>query len=319
MANALSTSEITTALGAYNRDNPGMFTQQVFARLQTLDHVTVVECRDEMPLITIGGSDLIRPQKHDNAWDPVAGNAIKMPARILKVRPGKADLEFVPAALWNTWLGMNRRAGSADQKFMPWEQYFMEFLANKFAEEIQRLIIWKGVYNVNGTTPGAVADGFETICEASITANGAFDIPAGQRTDVGTISASTAYDQTIAVARKLPEPLRERESKMFMGWGTADFYNDDYTATFGAAPFNTAFDKQTIHGTNAEIVRTIGITAGKFVNTTAENMYVGFDSLGDLDSIQFESNRRGIDVMFDFRIGMQIADMRNVSYGYDAP
>jgi hypothetical protein len=135
---------------------------------------------------------------------------------------------------------------------------------------------------------------------------------------VGTISASNAYDQTIAVARKLPEPMRERETKAFMPWAFADFYNDDYTATFGAAPFNAQFDKQTIHGTNTAIVRTVGMTAGKIAIGQQEDFYVGFDNLGDLDSIQFEKNRRGIDVMFDFRIGMQIADPRNISYGYDA-
>jgi len=317
MANAISTTELTTALGAYNRDNPGAFTQQVFARLQTLDHVTVVECRDEMPLITIGGAALLRPQLHDNAWNPVA-DALKFPPRILKVRPGKFDLELIPATLWNTWMGMNRKAGSADQHYMPFEQYCMEYLANKAADEIQRNIIWKGVYNAAGTSAVAIANGFEKIIEDSITAAGTFDVPAGQVTDVGTISASNAYDQTIAVARKLPEPMRERETKAFMPWAFADFYNDDYTATFGAAPFNAQFDKQTIHGTNTAIVRTVGMTAGKIAIGQQEDFYVGFDNLGDLDSIQFEKNRRGIDVMFDFRIGMQIADPRNISYGYDA-
>jgi hypothetical protein len=315
MANALSTTELTNALGVYNRDNPGMFVQQVFAQLQTLDHVTVVECRDEMPLITIGGSDMLRPQLHDNAWNPVAGDAIKMPARILKVRPGKADLELIPASLWNTWAGMQRKAGSADQKFMPYEQYIMEFLANKFAEEIQRLIIWKGVYNSGGTTPGAVANGFEKIIEDSITAAGAFDVPAAQVSTTGAITAANAYDKAIEVARKMPEHLRERMTKAFMPWSFADFYNDDYTATFGAAPFNTSFDKQVIHGTNAEIVRTIGMTAGKQLHSEPGNLFVGFDAQSDLSSIQFESNRRGIDVMFDFRIGMQVADPRNVAYG----
>lgn len=318
MANALNTTELVAALGAYNRDNPGRFTQQVFARLQTLDHVTVVSLNDEMPLITIGGADLIRPQKYDNAWNPVA-DAVKMPARILKVRPGKFDLEMIPTVLWKTWVGMNKKRGSADQHFIPFEEFIFTYLANKAADEIQRKTIWKGIHNASGSTATDVADGFEKIIEDSIAAAGTFDIPAGQVTDVGTISGSNAYDQAITVVRKLPEPMRERETKGFMPWTFADYYNDDYTATFGAAPFNNAFDKQTIHGTNTSIVRTVGMTAGKLVVSEMENLFVGFDDEGDLNSIQFEKNRRGIDVMFDFQIGMQIADMRNVCYGYDAP
>lgn len=316
MANAISTTELVAALGAYNRDNPGAFTQQVFNRLQTLDHVTVVSLRDEMPLITIGGADLIRPQKYDNAWNPVA-DAVKMPARILKVRPGKFDLELIPTVLWKTWVGMNKKAGSADQHFMPFEEFVFQYLANKAADEIQRLTIWKGVYDANGTTAGAVANGFEKIIEDSITAATAFDVPAAQKIDFGVVSASNAYDSAIGLVRAQPEYMRERMTKGFMPYSFADFYNDDYTATFGAAPFNTAFDKQTIHGSNTEIVRTVGMTAGKMVIAEAENLYVGFDDEGDLNSIQFEKNRRGIDVMFDFQIGMQVADPRNICYGYN--
>ena len=225
---------------------------------------------------------------------------------------------MIPAQLWATWLGHNAKQGAADQLAMPFEEFILDYLAGKVADELQMNTIWKGIYNAGGSTPVAIAHGFEKIIEDSITAGGAFDVPAAQVTDVGVITASNAYDQALAVARKMPDALRQVESKMFMSWQTSDYYNDDYAGTIGANPYNSSFNKVSIHGTNAEIVRTSGMTNGKFLNTPMDNLYVGMDLESDINQINFQQNRRGIDVMIDFSIGMQVADPRNVSYGYDA-
>lgn len=318
MAQALNLTDLNNALGAYVRENPGIFIDKVFNRLQTLEHVTVVETRDELPLTNINVGTLLRPQKYDNAWNAGA-DKVKMAPRILKVRPAKFDLEFIPALHWKTWLGYNRRAGSANQHYMPFEEWILNHLAMEVAEEIQTLIIWKGVFDANGSTPSAVCDGFEKIIQDSITAAGDFDVPAAQVVDVGVITASNAYDQALAVARALPEKLRERETKAFMTWSVADNYNDDYTATIGAAPFNTEFNKTRINGTNSTIIRTVGMSQGKILVSEPGNLFVGMDLESDLNQLTFEKNRRGLDVMFDCQIGVQVADPRNITYGYDAP
>ena len=317
MPQALNLTELNAALGAYVRENPGIFIDMVFNRLQTLDHVTVVETRDEMPITNISVGKLLRPQKYDNAWNAGA-DKVKMKPRILKVRPAKFDLELIPASHWKTWLGYSRRAGSANQHFMPFEEWILRHLANEVAEEVQVDIIWRGVHNPDGDSPGDCCDGLEKIVEDSIAAGGDFDVPAAQVVDTGPITAANAYDQAVTVARALPEKLRERMTKAFMTWSVADNYNDDYTATIGAAPFNTEFNKTRINGTNSQIVRTVGMSQGKILISEPTNLFVGMDLQSDLSQITFEKNRRGLDVMFDCQIGVQVADPRNIAYGYDA-
>ncbi|MEO1210783.1 MAG: hypothetical protein AAFX78_14705 [Cyanobacteria bacterium J06638_20] len=314
---AINLTELNAALGAHVRENPGIFVDMVYNELQTLQHVTVVETRDEMPITNIRTGKLLRPQKYDNAWNP-GSDKVKMKPRMLKVRPAKFDLEFIPAAHWKTWLGYNRRAGSADQHYMPFEQWILMHLAKEVAEEIQLDIIWKGVHDPDGESPKDVCDGLEKIVEDSIAAAGEFDVPAAQVVDVGTITSANAYDQALQVARALPEKLRGRMTKAFMTWNVADSYNDDYTATIGAAPFNTDFNKARINGTNSEIVRTVGMSSGKILISEPTNLFVGMDLESDVNQITFEKNRRGLDVMFDCQIGVQVADPRNIAYGYDA-
>ncbi len=315
---AINLTDLNNALGAYVRENPGIFVDMVYNELQTLEHVTVVETRDELPITNIKTGKLLRPQKYDNAWN-AGPDKVKMAPRILKVRPAKFDLEFIPASHWKTWLGYNRRAGSANQHYIPFERWILMHLAKEVAEEIQVDILWKGQHDANGTTPGTVCDGFEKIIEDSITAAGDFDVPAAQVVDVGTITSANAYDQALLVARALPEKLRSRMTKAFMTWNIADSYNDDYTATIGAAPFNTDFNKTRINGTNSTIVRTVGMSNGKILISEPSNLYVGMDLESDLNQLTFEKNRRGLDVMFDCQLGVQIADPRNIAYGYDAP
>lgn len=318
MAQAINLDDLNSALGAYVRENPGIFIDKVFDQLQTIDHVTVVETRDELPLTNINVGTLLRPQKYDNAWNAGA-DKVKTKPRILKVRPAKFDLEFIPALHWKTWLGYNRMAGSANQHYLPFEQWILDHLAMEVAAEIQTLIIWKGVHDPDGDAPGDVCDGFEKIIEDSIASAGTFDVPAAQVTDVGTITAANAYDQALAVARSLPDRLRDRDTKAFMTWTFADNYNDDYTATVGAAPFNTEFNKTRINGTNSSIIRTSGMSQGKILVSEPGNLFVGMDLESDLNQITFQKNKRGLDVMFDCQIGVQVADPRNIAYGYDAP
>lgn len=306
---ALNLTALNASLGAYFREQDPLLMQRIGLGMESVKHCRIVNVKDELPLISPTGPALVRPQLHDNAWNPTA-NAVGFTPRILKARAGKADLAIVPAQLWNTYLGVQAKRGSSDQHFLPFEQFIYEYILGRVVEDVETNVPFKGVYNAAGTGPVDVADGFLKIIADEITAT---NIPAGQIFTSGAITSSNAYDSVWGTYKIVTPALLNKPLKAFMSFDTFFKYMEDYSAQFTAAPYNTSFEKTMLHGTQVELVPLAAMgTSSRIIITPADNMVVGFDLESDLQQIKSETNRRGIDVMIDFRMGQQIADLRYV-------
>lgn len=309
MAASLNLTKLTTTLGAYFREQNGVFMPRVAQGIESISHMNVKNVKDELPLMTIGGPSLLQINKRDNAWNPTT-NAVEWQPRILKVRPAKADLTFIPAELWATWLGSMAKAGASNQNYMVFEEFVMNYIIERVAEDIENNVIFKGVYNASGTTPADVANGFLKIITDEISGGG---IPSGQILTGAAITSSNAYDQVLGTYKKVSPQLRNKKLKCFVSFDTYDKFNEDYASSFTAAPYNTTFEKTVLNGTQMELVPLAAMgTSSRIVITPADNFCVGFDLLSDKDNITIQQNRRGIDLMVDLSVGVQIGDLRNV-------
>jgi hypothetical protein len=309
MSVSLNTTKLTTTLGNYFREQKAEFMPRVAQELTSLAHLSLKQVKDELPLMTIGGPNLVQPNKRDNAWNPT-NNGVEFQPRILKVRAAKADLSFIPAELWATYLGSMAKRGATDQQYMPFESFIMDYIIGRVAEDVEDNVIFRGIYNAAGTAPADVSNGFLKIITDEIASTG---IPAAQINTGAAITTSNAYDQVLAVYKIVPPKLRNRRLKAFVSYDTYDKFNEDYAASFTAAPYNTAFEKVMLNGTQCELVPLSALgTSSRIIITPEENFCVGMDLEGDMANIKVQENRRGMDVMVDFSIGVQIHDLRNV-------
>ncbi|MFN4254549.1 MAG: hypothetical protein ACK4Q5_06045 [Saprospiraceae bacterium] len=307
MSASLKLSTLTSKLGAYFRTNNGVFMPRVAQGLDILKHVSIKQVKDELPLITIGGPSLVRPSLRDNAWNPTA-DAIEYIPRILKVRPCKVDLSIVPAELWATYLGEQAKRGASNQQAIPMEAFMFQYIVERTAEDVGTKAIFGGTYNASGTTPADIFDGWLKIVTDEITGGG---IAAGQVTSGAAITSSNAYDQVLLVYKKVPAALRGKKLKCFMSYATFDAFNEDYGSQFTAAPYNMTYEKAMLPGTNVELVPSAEMgSSSRIIITTPDNLVLGVDMLSDHEHINLQQNRRGLDLMIDFSMGVQIADTR---------
>jgi len=107
------------------------------------------------------------------------------------------------------------------------------------------------------------------------------------------ITASNAVDKLKAIYRAAMDELKGETTKMFISKTVYDMYNDDYQASHGALPYNTAFKKTYLEASDdtCELVALSNKKTSPYIHlTTKGNMLVGVDQEGDTEKITVEKH-----------------------------
>ncbi len=132
--------------------------------------------------------------------------------------------------------------------------------------------------NESGTKTSELFNGFDTIAETEITA-GNIAIGKGNFTEYDAITKTNAVDILKAIYRSASDELQNESTKMFIPRTVYNAYCDDYQTTVGATPYNKAFEKTFLEGSDGccELVPLVSKKGSKIIQlTTKDNMLYGY-------------------------------------------
>lgn len=171
-------------------------------------------------------------------------------------------------------------------------QMVLAYLAKKISKNINK-VLWSAVRNSNGTGTADLFDGFDTITAADIT-SGKISVVKKNLVELGeAITVNNCCDKLKAIHRGATDELQGETCKMFISKTVYNMYNDDYQASHGALPYNTAFKKTFLEGSDdmCELVALPNKKNSPYIHmTTKGNMLVGVDQMSDVETITVEKH-----------------------------
>jgi hypothetical protein len=195
----------------------------------------------------------------------------------------KQDLE-------SQWISENMRAG-ANNIEMPatLEDFIAEITAKKIAAGVEELI-WKGDTDLTGTTTNKLCDGLEKKFLADATV---VDVTAT------TITTSTVLAELGKLYAAIPAEIQEDPNLViFVSASIAKVYRQ-FLAT-QTAMFNWDITKaqSALSYVGIPVITAYGMTAGRMVATTSDNLWYSFDGEGDKETIEMlDQNAVGDDTI----------------------
>jgi len=173
-------------------------------------------------------------------------------------------------------------------------QLVVAFLAKKISKKLND-VLWSAVRNSAGNGTADLFDGFDTITTADMAgATPKISVAKGNlKVLTAAITDSNCVDQLKEIYRSATDELQGEKTKMFVTKTIYNAYNDDYQASHGALPYNTAFKKTFLEGSddNCELVALPNKKNSPYIHlTTKGNMLVGVDQQSDTETITVEKH-----------------------------
>jgi hypothetical protein len=298
---------LDASLGAYNRANHDMLLKQAFYLGESVAHMEIVpDVKDEKPLIVPRVKELSQVGIK-NAFNPTA-DAFSFGNRMLKVRPAKVDLQIIPSQLHQKYLGVLYKSGQDPYQF-PLEAFIMQWVMQQVAEDAEN-VRWNGVFaggaaaGAGLTNAAAINDGFlhkiaDEILATNLTA-----------VTTGAITTSNAVASLEAMWTSLDDRLKKAGSKMYMSHTVKEAYNIDYRSKFGGTNYNNAFEKRMLElsGGKCELVASTAMAgSGRVILDPLGVMTIGTDLLSDENQILVEREKRALNIMVDYVVGVEFS------------
>ena len=313
MASSLNLTLLNTSLGAYCRENKQSLMAEILLHQDFSNKFTVMAgVKDQVPLPQLYLSNISKPLDFVN-FTPTA-NAITPEARILQVRPVKVDVRIFPQEFYNTWLGQYAKKGAAPKLIL--EAFLMSEIANKAYNENHLISLYKGIYNVVGTTPADCYDGWLQIIVNEIAAAN-ISVANDNLVGTGVLTPANIIDNVEAVFDKLADQYKMLPTQMLMSPTNYMMYQRAYRLAFGQNHGYNGMEKVLgegtyIDGTMCRIIPEPGMAgSNRIICTIKENMYYGVDMDSDLSEPRTQVDHRAIDIMMDWRVGVQFRQIKN--------
>lgn len=305
---SIDLTELNASLGAYCREYSDVIKSLVLLAFNIKDDVTLMDgISDEMALTQISSNSIVKPFKQ--AFEPTP-DAIGFVPRIVKTRACKVDIQIFAKELHKTWLGMYKQPGSSAYN-LPFEAFIMQRIVEQAKADIEIKALFNGVYDAVGTDPEDCFNGWKTILETETLTNAPVAITA--------ITASNAIAQLEKVADAVPSKYSALPMNMYISHSIFQAYQRDYRQKFGTVVYNTGYEKTMIDGTNIKLTPVNGLIANdRVILTTKDNMILGVDTEADMGALTVEKEKRNINVLMDFNVGVQFATLDTVFYGKTA-
>ncbi len=254
----------------------------------TLQHMTKrpgIRYQESVGELT--GSAQFAPYKSSRRTDA----DLHLDFRTLSTYFGSVCADFEPNSAASTLLGMMSGTTKGDgQKQTLQARHVLALIARGLSEKLNDAI-WSAQRNANGDTTQDLFDGFDTITSAEITAG---NIAAAKgnyvklTTEITELNACTVAKEILF---GLDPILRSQELNMYCTQEFVDMYNESYQSLHGALPYNLGYEKNTIEGSNNKLhmVPLTNKMGSNFIHIAPKsNMLVGFDQMGDIESIDVE-------------------------------
>lgn len=240
-------------------------------------------------------------------WDATEGVALSQ--RLLKPTFLKVNQVFCDKNLLKKWASYEVKL-AAGREQLPFEEKFMDEIANAISESIEKLV-WQGD---SQNTPGYVEpDGFLKILEEG--GSGVVSV---------TWSAGTsAYNKIKAVYNAIPANIVDKEDTViFVGEDTyREFIQDLVAANLYHFDPDYKDGEYKLPGTSIRVIAVNGLNStGKIVAGRLSNFFYGVGAEDDKDTFDFwySQDNREFRLAVYFAIAVQVAYPNEIVLGKQA-
>ena len=320
MASAIKTTALITNLGAYYQEHRDEIMGDILLGLQPLfDSMGVVlwdGVADEIPLLNNVMGNVLQPGGAPETTN-FTNDILTMDNRVLKVRPVKFDLKFVPQDFERQWITYNRTKKATMKEWVdiPFHAYFIQEIVAKIKEELF-YASWTAKMANATTTFTSIIDGWVTLLKADVAASKVSQVGSGN-----AIVAGNVITELEAIADGISDAQASETSYMYVSPTVAKWYVRADTSVIGrgGVDFNgiahlmngQGFPEIYLRGANVKICPTPGLSksATGFANESVivsrkGNMVVGTDSMNEINEIDFQKFERTIKAFGDFKWGV---------------
>jgi hypothetical protein len=218
-------------------------------------------------------------------------NGVTIKGRSLETYFGSVIKEFSPNSVAKSIYGDAVLSGQGLTNTQI-TQLVLAFLAKKVSQGLNK-VLWSAVRNADGDGVADLFDGFDTITAADITA-GKISVAKGNLKEMtDAITVSNAVDRLKSIDEGASDELQGETRKMFLPVTIKRMYEKCYQAENGALPYNTAFKKTFLEGSDdmCELVALPNKKNSPYIHlTTKGNMLVGVDQQSDVEKITVEKH-----------------------------
>ena len=237
-------------------------------------------------------------------WNPTDGVALSQ--RILKPTFLKVNQVFCDKDLLKKWASYEVKL-AAGREQLPFEEKFMEEIANAISESIEKLV-WQG-----DSSKDNEPDGFLKILEAS---------------NSGVVSTTwsagtTAYNKIKEVYNAIPANIIDKEDTViFVGEETyREFIQDLVTANLYHFSPDYKSGEYMVPGTSIRVIAVNGLNGtGKIVAGRLSNFFYGVGAEDDKDTFDFWYSQDNREFRFAvyFAMAVQVAYPNEIVLGKQA-
>ena len=237
-------------------------------------------------------------------WNPTDGVALSQ--RLLKPTFLKINQAFCDKDLLKKWASYEVKL-AAGREQLPFEESFMEEIANAINESIEKLV-WQGDSS-NDNEP----DGFLKILET---------VGSGV-VSVTWTAGTTAYNKIKAVYNKIPANIIDKEDTViFVGEETyREFIQDLVAANLYHFSPDYKAGEYMVPGTSVRVIAVNGLNStGKIVAGRLSNFFYGVGAEDDKDTFDFwySKDNREFRLAAYFAIAVQVAYPNEIVLGKEA-
>ncbi len=184
-------------------------------------HIKTEETLYRMANYTFG--TLIQPFK--TSFDPKS--EITFYPNEIYLRKMKVDVELTPDEIEEGWLGFLGGDSSKNKKDWPVVRWLMEeYLAKKIGEDRELELVYKGVYNADGTEVVDCMDGIQQLLINGASATYPINVVDG----IGALDKNTIFDQVEAFDEAFPAKMTNQKMVIFMSPSWVRAYKKDKRA-----------------------------------------------------------------------------------------
>ena len=237
-------------------------------------------------------------------WNPTDGVALSQ--RLLKPTFLKINQAFCDKDLLKKWASYEVKL-AAGREQLPFEENFMEEIANAINESIEKLV-WQG-----DTSNDNEPDGFLKILETG----------GSGVVSVTWTAGTTAYNKIKAVYNKIPANIIDKEDTViFVGEETyREFIQDLVAANLYHFSPDYKAGEYMVPGTSVRVIAVNGLNGtGKIVAGRLSNFFYGVGAEDDKDTFDFwySKDNREFRLAAYFAIAVQVAYPNEIVLGKQA-
>lgn len=235
---------------------------------------------------TLTGSAQFAPYKRDRGhnFEPNAKY------RVLETFFGNVVEKFEPNTLVSTLLGRIGATKGDGQKNTEMARNVLALIAKSLSEHLD-MELFSAERNANGDTTHDLFNGFDTITLKEITA-GEISVANHNLIELDEeFTTANAVDLMKSILFRLNSKMRKKELFVYCSQNIVDKYNESYLATHSGLVYNTKYNQTVVEGSNGKLTfcPLVSKDGSEFIHITDKsNMLVGYDQMGDVESIEVE-------------------------------